>query len=1293
MKKLALFPLFLLAISFAAGQGVDVTEFHNDHARTGQNLNETTLAPGNVNPLSFGKLFSYPVDGFVYAQPLYLSANNTVFVATEHDSVYAFDASGHGLLWKRSFIDPAHGITTVPAADVGPNNTTDLVPEIGITATPAIDASGGILYVEVKTKEVRADGNHYVHKLHALDVTTGDELINPAGQVVADTLFSNGQYIHAAANPCVPGTGQDSQAGKVCFNGLRQLVRPGLTLLNGVIYLASASHGDNTPYHGWVLGYDSTTLQLVTTFNTTPNGGLGGIWESGDPPAFDADGSMYVVTGNGSFHKELDPTLTMYGDSIIKLSTGGGLNVVDFFTPFDQASLNSADADQGSGGIMVLPDQPGDHPHLLLQTGKRGKIYLLDRDHLGDYRQGPGCSDEPILETCDNVYQFAPNGTIGASFDTPAYFNDSANQYIYYGGVGNTIRAFPLLFDASRNGVVLSAPAAFQTTASFGFPGTTPAVTANGTQNAIVWAINNNGYGIPARPQPSPAILFAFDASNLSTLYSSDLTGKRDELGSAVKFTTPTIADGRVFVGTQNSLEVLGLFDVAGGPPSAPVGLAAMSGPPAPAPPSITLTWTNTATNATGIKIERSADGTNFLQVSTVGRNESSYTDTGVMASFTYFYRVRATNQVGDSDPSNIASARTHIAAPVLRVSDICANNVVLAWTSTADGHYDVARSLDGTSFTTIATVAAPTTTYTDSGLSFGTYFYRITAVNTDGDQTNSNVMSATVGPVTVSHGSGFAGAKDITVNGSANFTGNKLEITTGDFGQAGSAYANTQVGIRKFTTSFVYQAVPGTTPMADGLTFIIQGNSPMSLGASGGGMAFLNVGKSVAIKFDLFNHGHGGWSTGQYVDGHNPDTPQAGEADINLVGTPIDLTSGHPFKVDISYDGTFLIEKITDTITGGSFTIDDYPPIDIPAHVGGDTAFVGFGGGTGGLSAVQDILSWTFTPDESGLPPRRPSNLAITGTQQVDATHFNVSLGWKCNNAFTATGFKVEKSTDGTNFSQIAQLPVSQTTYTDMGLTAGQYFYRLRSFNASGNSAYTAAVCVPVGGPTVNHGSGFSCHDDLTANGTAAFVGSPNPVIRLTNGNTNQTGSAFSNNLVDIRKFTTTFKLQLTNPNADGMTFALQPNSPTALSTLGGGGLGYGADTPGGPRGIRNSIAIKFDIFDNVGEGVNSTGLFSDGRSPTVPEAGSGDVLVNLNGTGIDLHSGHVFQVDLNYDGAVLTEKITDTTTSASFTTSYTVDIVSKVRGNTAFAGFTGATGGLAVTSDVQTWTFQSLP
>jgi hypothetical protein len=381
----------------APGQ-VNVTMYHYDQTGTGQNLNETTLAPGNVNPTSFGKLFSYPVDGFVYAQPLYLTgvfvpgrgARNVVYVATEGDSVYAFDAdnpdpaAGGGLLWKRTFTNPPAGITTVPTIEVYPNvNFPDIRPQIGITGTPVIQydptTGTGILFVLVKTREVRgADMDiHYVQNLQALDVGSGADAISPGGQLIADTIF-NGPgkpYIHDPANRCVIGTGDGSQGGQVCFNALRQLNRSALALRNGVVWVAFASHGDNGPYHGWVLGYSATDLSLTATFNTNPNGGLAGIWEGGAAPVFDPAGNMYVVTGNGTFRTDADGTQN-WGESVLKLATTPGgdgiLPVLSSFTPFEQAVLNQFDIDQGSGGILLLPDQVGPHSHLLVQTGKRG---------------------------------------------------------------------------------------------------------------------------------------------------------------------------------------------------------------------------------------------------------------------------------------------------------------------------------------------------------------------------------------------------------------------------------------------------------------------------------------------------------------------------------------------------------------------------------------------------------------------------------------------------------------------------------------------------------------------------------------------------------------------------------------------------------------------------------------------------------------------------------------------------------------------------------------------------------
>lgn len=1307
----------LLAWKTAYAQ-VNVTTYHYDQPRTGQNLNEVVLTLDKVNSVGFGKLFSYPVDGFVYTQPLYLSGvsvpggstHNVVYVATEGDSVYAFDAdnpnsaTGGGQLWKRTFIDPAAGITTIPTIEVYPNpNTPDIRPQIGITGTPVIDydpnTGGGVLYVVVKTREVRGSNIHYVHRLYALDVGTGADLILPGGQLIADTIFNgSGPYTHDPANPCVPGTGDGSQGGQVCFNSLRENNRPGLALQGGVVWTLFASHGDNGPYHGWVLGYNTTDLSLVAKFNTTPNGGLGGIWESGDAPAFDSEGRMYVVTGNGTFRTDPDGTRN-YGESLIKLSTTPGANgilpVLDYFTPFEFAALNQGDIDQGSGGIMLLRDQFGVHPHLLLQSGKRGKIYLLDRDNLGQYRHGVGCDREPVLETCDDAAQFTSNGTVaGGAYDTPAYFDTGSTQFIYFGGNGDAIKAFT--FNAGKG--TLDLPAASQTSHNFGFTGVTPTISASGANNAILWALDVSGFGLPNRPAPSPMVLHAYDATDLSIeLYSSDQVGARDRMGFAVKFNTPTVANGHVYVGTQDTVEVFGLFEPSVELPLAPSGLSAMAGPAFPTPPSVILNWTKNATNATGVEIERSSNGTDFTLATTVGRNETTYTDTAVQSSATYFYRVRAINQTGESGPSNIANATTHIGRPILQVADIFDSQVSLSWTATAPtgGHYTIGRSLDGSTFTPIGTVPADTTKFTDTVASFGTYYYRVTAVSADGDSADSNVMSATVGPASVSHSGGFADHRDLTANANTSraiFMGNLIRLTDGQNSEAGSVFTNSRLGIRKFTTSFTFQARPGTAPMADGLTFIIQGNSPMALGNSGGGMGFQTIPHSVAIKFDLLNHGHGGYSTGLYFDGHNPDVPGAGEALINLVGTGIDLTSGDVFRVDLTYDSTtkLLVEKITDTVTNKSFTIDDFAPVDIPAHVQADTAFVGFGAGTGGFNAIQDILSWTFTENEEGFPPRKPTNLAVTKIEEVDPAHFNVTLSWKNSNAYTATGYKVEQSTDGINYNQIAQLLVDQTSYTDSNLAPGGYFYRVRSFNASSNSDYTAPLCVPVTpGGGIDHSAGFSCHGDLNVNGSAAFNGS---VVRLTDGGANEAGSVFSLGKVDIRTFTTTFKLLLTNPNADGMCFVIQSNSPSALGPN-GGGLGYGPDLRGGPRGIRNSICVKFDIFDNQGEGPNSTGLFGDGRSPTLPERDSGDVLVDLRGTGIDLHSQHVFQVDLTYDGTILTEKITDTVTSASFTTTYLVNIPAAVGGNTAFMGFTGGTGGLTATQDVQTWTYRPTP
>jgi hypothetical protein len=512
---------------------VDVLTYHNDNARTGANLNETILTPSNVNPTDFGKLFTYPVDGYVYAQPLYMAnvtipgkgVHNVVVVATEHDSVYAFDAdsnagSNASPLWQTSFIDPANGVTTVPTADVG---TGDIVPEIGITGTPVIDSSSGTLYVVAKTKEVVGASVSYVQRLHALDVTTGQE------------KFGGPVVISAS----VPGTGANSDGqGNVLFNPLTNNQRPALLLLNGVVYIGWSSHGDNGPYSGWLIGYNAGTLQQVAAFDVTPSGFDGGIWMSGDGPAADASGNIYLSTGNGTFETTLDtngfPNQADFGDSLLKISTVNGLSASDYFTPSNQASLNAGDTDFGSGGVVLLPNQPGLHPHLAVTSDKEGKIFLVDRDNLGRFN----ASSDQIVEETGQV--------MGGVWSTPAYFNGT----LYYSGIFDVLKAFQL-----SNGLIITTPTS-EAASGYGYPSSTPSVSANGTSDGIVWAIETDAYS-----SNGPAILHAYDASNLATeLYNSDMNAARDQLGGAVKFTVPTITNGKVYVGTANGLSVFGNF-------------------------------------------------------------------------------------------------------------------------------------------------------------------------------------------------------------------------------------------------------------------------------------------------------------------------------------------------------------------------------------------------------------------------------------------------------------------------------------------------------------------------------------------------------------------------------------------------------------------------------------------------------------------------------------------------------------------------------------------------------------
>jgi hypothetical protein len=503
--------------------------YHNHNTRTGQNLNETVLTWANVNQAQFRKLFSYPLDGIAYASPLYVAnvlipgqgGHNVVYVATEHDSVYAFDAAGvsPNPLWKMSFIDPAAGVTTVPAADTG--ECCDLAPEIGITGTPVIDQGTGTLYVVAKTKEVVGGTTTYVQRLHALDITTGAE------------KFGGPVVIQAS----VPGTGAGNDGhGNVPFNALRENQRPALLLSHGVVYIGFASHGDQPPYHGWVLGYDANTLQQVMAYNDTPNGSDGGIWQSAGGLAADSAGNIFFVTGNGTFDANIGGV--DYGDSVEKIGAGG--SVLDYFTPHDQAALSAVDLDLGSGAALLLPDQAGPHPHLLVTAGKGGTIYLIDRDNMGHFNLN---DDSQIVQSLPNIFPNPGGSILGGNFSTSVYFNST----VYFSPVNGPIQAFQL-----NNGLLSIAPTS-QSAASYAFPGGMLAISANGTTNGILWAVQR----IDAT---TPGVLHAYKATDLGAeLYNSNQAGARDTLDIAAKFNIPLVANGKVYVASVSQLTVYGL--------------------------------------------------------------------------------------------------------------------------------------------------------------------------------------------------------------------------------------------------------------------------------------------------------------------------------------------------------------------------------------------------------------------------------------------------------------------------------------------------------------------------------------------------------------------------------------------------------------------------------------------------------------------------------------------------------------------------------------------------------------
>ncbi len=501
---------------------INVLTYHNDNMRTGLMPVETKLTTANVNSASFGKQNFLTTDGKVNAEPLYASVvmingmlHNVLYVVTEHDSIYAFDADSGAQLWKATAL--LQGETTSEAV----SGCGQISPEIGITDTPVIDRTqrpNGAIYFVAMSKDANSA---YHQRLHALDLSTGAELFGGPVEIQA-------KY---------PGTGDNSQNGFVVFDPRQYAERSGLLEVAGKIYLAFTSHCDQRPYTGWIMQYGASTLAQLSVLNLTPNGKEGAIWQAGAGLAADSDGFIYFLVGNGTFDTTLDsngfPSKGDYGNAFMKLSGSGTLGVADYFNTFNTVQESNADTDLGSGGAMVLPNSASvnQQSHLVVGAGKDGNIYVANRDNMGKWNANNN----------NALYQQLTGALPNGAWSMPAYFFNS----VYYGGVSDHIKAYPF-----ANGKLGTSPNS-QTVKTFTYPGTTPSISSNSAQNGILWAVENS----------SPAVLHAYNARDLTQeFYNSSQQGSRDQFGNGNKFITPMIANGRVYVGTPTGVAVFGLL-------------------------------------------------------------------------------------------------------------------------------------------------------------------------------------------------------------------------------------------------------------------------------------------------------------------------------------------------------------------------------------------------------------------------------------------------------------------------------------------------------------------------------------------------------------------------------------------------------------------------------------------------------------------------------------------------------------------------------------------------------------
>jgi len=1141
----------------------DVLVSHYDSGRTSANLSETTLSVQNVNSGTFGKLYSVPVDGYLYAQPLYKSnvtiagkgTFNVVFAATEHGSVYAFDATTATPLWHRSFINPATGLTSRPAN----SSLEDLTPEVSITSTPVIDPASGTLYVVAETVQ---SGSAALYWLHALDMTTGADKV-PAVSVQAS--------VGSGATP-------------LNINAATSQQRPGLVLVNGAVYLAFGSNADNWPWVGWLVGYDATTLARVSVFCTSATGAQGaGIWSSGEAPPVDANGNIYVVTGNGTFN----PASGDWADSYLKLSTAGGLAVQDYFTPFNQAALGAADLDVASAGFTLLPDAAGSatHPHLLIGTSKMGELYLVDRDNMGKFNGAYSTPNSQIVQWIPNavggITTFPTNASlpyVENSYTSPAYWQ----QRVYFCGIGEACKAY-----AMSNGLLNTTPVS-RAAAVFGFSGGQPVISAASATatSAVLWAIEID-------TTDNLAVLHAWDATNLtSELYNSkQAANQRDAAGAPVKFTVPTVANGQVFIGTRSEVDAYGLLAAR---------LSRLAAPAfAPTPGTYASAQSVSISAASGATIYYTLDGssptisssvyTGPIPVSSTTTINAIAVQSGAMASpvSSATYTISPTAQISFVQ-GNYATPQAAQASVAVRYNaaqrqgDL--NVVVVGWNNSTA----TVSSVTDSSGNVYARAVGPTVI---SGVASQSIYY---AASIAGAAANANTVtvafsgSAAYPDIRILEYAGIAATNPFDAGAAASGS-----TSPASSGAATTTNANDLLIGADLTVNETAAAGAGftsrmiTVPDAD----IVEDRIVTATGSYTATAAINPAGPTI-MQLAAFK---GSSSTGG--GGATPSAPgnlvanSAGASSINLSWTAATETGGTI--------ASYLIERCAGAGCSsfaqvGTATTTGFTDSSLTAATS-YTYRVRAKDAAGSIGPYSN----TATAVTGSAAPSAPANLAATAISNVQ---INLTWGAATEAGGTIAQYLIERC-QGSGCTSFAQIGTATTFgFSDSGLTGStSYSYRVRARDSAGNTGpYSNVATAKTAAPTLT----------APANLTATAAGSSQ--INLAWSAATETGGTVSGYLIErcqgsgcstFSQIATTsgttygdtaltastsysYRVRATDSAAN-----LGPYSAVATATTTGGGGGtpppitFVQKNYATPQSIQSSVAVPFTAAQTSGD------------------------------------------------------------------------------------------------------------